>query len=434
MSPPYAHVYSATPETYLDLLKTLRPGDVLELGPGRYTRGLPLIDLHGGVDQEIIIRGGNTGQDVTFSAASPRDGVIILGSSHIVLRDFQIDGQGILVNGVKCVGRYSHHITLENLYIHDLAPHQQMVGISTKCPAWDWIIRNNIIDGAGTGMYFGDSDGSAPFVGGLIEGNLVKHTIGYNLQIKHQNPRPGLPGISPSRRQTTIRYNVFIKSRGSSTAEHARPNVLVGHFPLKGPGQDDIYLIYGNLFFQNPGEALFQGEGNIALYNNLFFNSYPNEFPAVAIQPHNDIPRKIRIFFNTVIDPWKGIRVLNKEGGHVSDQEIMGNAVFSETPLQGGHHVHNVTAEYDAVSRYLHDPADELDSLDLFPRGSSLRGRPLDMTKFSDFPGAQCDFNGTRREGIYRGAYVGEGMNPGWKPSHGRRHLVRCNAEQRGAR
>lgn len=433
MGRPYAHVYKGTPETYLDHLKTLRPGDVLELGPGHYTRGLSLSGLHGEPGREIIIR-GVAGRDVTLSAASARDGVRIRESSHIVLRDFQIDGRGRLANGVKCVGRDSHHITLENLYIHDLAPHQQMVGISTKCPAWDWVIRSNTIAGAGTGMYLGDSDGSDPFIGGLIEGNLVMDTIGYNLQIKHQKPRPELPGVSPSRRQTTIRCNVFIKSRGNSTGEHARPNVLVGHFPLKGAGQDDIYLIYSNLFFQNPGEALFQGEGNIALYNNLFFNSHDNAFPAVAIQPHNDIPRKIRIFFNTVIDPWKGIRVLHKEEGRIGDEKIMGNAVFSEIPLQGGQHAHNVTADYDSVGRHLRNPVDDLDELDLFPKGSSLRGRPLDMEKFSGFPGARCDFNGTAREGIYRGAYVGEGMNPGWKPRYAHRHLVRCNAGQGGAK
>jgi hypothetical protein len=49
--------------------------------------------------------------------------------------------------------------------------------------------------GAGTGMYFGNSDGNHPFWGGLIENNLIMNTIGYNLQIKHQNPRPRLPGM-----------------------------------------------------------------------------------------------------------------------------------------------------------------------------------------------------------------------------------------------
>ncbi len=56
--------------------------------------------------------------------------------------------------------------------------------------------------------------------------------------------------------------------------ESPRPNVLVGHFPLEGPGVDDDYAIYGNFFYQNRDEALFQGEGNVALYGNLFVNEY----------------------------------------------------------------------------------------------------------------------------------------------------------------
>ena len=70
-----------------------------------------------------------------------------------------------------------------------------------------------------------------------------------------------------------IRRNVFSKSSNSSTGSLARPNLLVGHSPLSGTGVDDRYEIYGNFFFQNPTEALFQGEGNVALYDNLFVNA-----------------------------------------------------------------------------------------------------------------------------------------------------------------
>ena len=91
--------------------------------------------------------------------------------------------------------RYAHHITLENLLIRGHGNNQQTVGISTKCPAWNWVIRHNTIIGAGTGMYLGDSDGSAPFVAGVIEQNLIVDTIGYNLQIKHQRPRPDVAGM-----------------------------------------------------------------------------------------------------------------------------------------------------------------------------------------------------------------------------------------------
>ena len=50
--------------------------------------------------------------------------------------------------------------------------------------------------------------------------------------------------------------------------------------------------------YQNRNEALFQGEGNVALYGNLFVNDHGD---AVRIQPHNDIPRRVVVAFNTVL-------------------------------------------------------------------------------------------------------------------------------------
>ena len=112
-------------------------------------------------------------------------------------------------------------------------------------------------------MYLGNSDGSAPFIAGIIENNLIVDTIGYNLQIKHQRPRPDFPGMPAGRSLTLIRHNVFAKAEGG-VREAARPNVLLGHFPLEGSGTEDRYAVYGNFFYQNRYEALFQGEGNIA--------------------------------------------------------------------------------------------------------------------------------------------------------------------------
>src|SRR5262249_150356 len=143
---------------------------------------------------------------------------------------------------------WAHHITLDGLTIFGYGANQQKVGISTKCPAWGWVIRNNVIKGSGTGMYLGNSDGSAPFVAGLIEHNLIMDTIGYNLQIKHQRQRPIISGMPEDRSVTIIRHNVFSKSNNSSREKLARPNLLVGHWPPDGAGMEDSYAIYGNFF------------------------------------------------------------------------------------------------------------------------------------------------------------------------------------------
>jgi hypothetical protein len=94
----------------------------------------------------------------------------------------------------------------------------------------------------------------------------------------------------------------------------------------------DRYLIYANRFWQNPGESLFQGEGNLALYNNLFVTDGPD---AIRIQPHNDVPREVRVLFNTVVASGNGISVLEPEHNPYT-QLVAGNVVFAARPLQGG--------------------------------------------------------------------------------------------------
>src|SRR5215471_5673428 len=294
-----ALVYRASPENYGPIISALRPGDTLVLSPGQYLDGLRVHDLVGKPQRPIMITGPQKGPPAVFVAREGRNTVSIVDSAYVVIRNLALEGRNLPVDAVKAEGQshWAHHVTLENLVIRGYGNNQQTVGISTKCPAWNWVLRGNAIFGAGTGMYLGNSDGNAPFVAGLIERNVIVNTIGYNLQIKHQNPRPYLVGIPAGRSMTIIRNNVFAKTEGDSV-EEARPNVLVGHFPLSGPGADDDYAIYGNFFYQNPHEALFQGEGNIALYSNLFYNEYGD---AIRIQPHNDVPRRIVVAYNTVI-------------------------------------------------------------------------------------------------------------------------------------
>ena len=431
----FGAAYLGTPENYTELIAGLDPGDVLTLVAGRYAQGLRIHDLHGSAEHPIVIEGPSGGEPAVVLGRPQHNIVSIKNASHVIVRNLEIDGRNAFVDGVKAEGHadFAHHITLENLFIHSLARHQQSVGISTKCPAWDWVVRGNRIEGAGTGMYFGDSDGSDPFIGGIIEDNLVMNTIGYNLQVKHQAPRPALAGMPKEPRVTVIRGNRFVKAAGSSGGAAARPNVLVGHLPPHGPGKDDQYAIYRNLFFQNPGEALFQGEGNLALYANLFFNSHAIEVPAVAIQPHNDIPRRIRVFFNTVVHPWAGIRVLRRPDRWVDDQQLIGNAVFAETPLQGGIQSHNLTDGYTAVAEYLTRPVPSLGDMDLSPRVEKLSGEAIELSQFSWLPEHDRDFTGLVRSGRVRGAHEGgrhaqpfqPSAAPGATPASGRQRPSR---------
>src|SRR5688572_15686603 len=194
---------------------------------------------------------------------------------------------------------------------------------------------------------------------------------------------------------TTIRHNVFSKANGASTGDDARPNLLVGHWPLSGNGANDVYQIYGNFFWANPtGEPLFQGEGNVALYQNLFVN---NTGPAVLIQPHEDVPRTVRVFNNTVVSSATGIRV---SGGNPSFQQlVIGNASFAATPLNvpaPGQATSNVTGTFAAAATFLTNPAGSPTGtptqLDLYPRPGMLTGPPLDTSSFNTYLDWNRDF------------------------------------------
>jgi len=391
------------PEDYRRALASLRPGDTLRLAAGEYTRGLPVHGLVGTEEQPIVIEGPAAPGRAVFLARPGSHTVSLLDSAHVAVRNLVLDGRGVLVDGVRAEGhaRWAHHITLEGVTIVNHGASQQNSGISTKCPAWGWTIRGNTIIGAGTGMYFGDSDGSDPFFDSLIEGNRIVDPVGYGIQIKHQHARPEF-AIAGETAHTVIRSNVIVKSRVAASPEMARPSLLVGHFPLAGPGAQDRYLIHDNLMIDNPSEALFQGEGNIALYNNLFFNPRGE---GVRIQPHNHLPREVAVFNNTIVAAALGIEFSGGEEGYARTFEH--NLVYGNPPVRSDVPGENATGAYDkargAFARLDADPA----RLDLMPR--TLLRRPSSRLgdEWLALPGAGFDHVGRPRTGPAFGACGG---------------------------
>jgi hypothetical protein len=402
---------TAGPEDYRAALWTLKPGDTLRLEAGVYTEGLSIAYLNGTETAPIVITGPESGDPALFLARPTDNTVSLVNTSYLTIRHLTLEGQGHPVDAVKAEG-YSdwvHHVVLEDLIITGHGRDQQTVGISSKCPAWGWVVRRNTIRGAGTGMYFGNSDGTAPFFAGLIEHNLIVESLGYNLQIKHQNGRLLQEGST-----TTIRHNVFSKLHQARPSPDARPNVLVGHWPDEGPGSNDHYEIYGNLFYQNPHEALFQGEGNLALYNNLFVNDHGD---AIHIQPHNGIPKTVDIFFNTVLARDKGIVIRTTRAGASYQQTVAGNAVFAAAPLTGGRQLQNTLGRLSDAVELLLQPAGQIGELDLRPRPERLQGPALALTRLNRYANWQRDFDGCQRDLTVRGAYGGDTSCPRWRPA-----------------
>ena len=415
----------------------------MQLAAGTYKKPLNINGLNGTAAKPIVIRGA--GNATVFIADACCNTISLRKSAYIVIKNMKLDGLNINgPDGIKAEGNtpsnpnWTHHITIENVTIVNYANNQQQVGISTKCPSSNWVIKNNTIDGAGTGIYLGNSDGTQPFVNGIIENNLIQNTIGYNIEVKHQinGQRDLAEGVKAGTNRsgkTIIRNNVFSKGQNSSTGENARPNVLVGGFPGMGTGKNDYYEVYGNFFYNNPVEALFQGTGNIMLYSNIFVNhANPSEFRTLYITPHNGVsPQNVKIFHNTL---WSnttagGIRINSPDVNY--QQYIVGNVAFLPDPSMAITATHNntllsdnITDSYANAGNYVISATSELNSLNLYPKTGQLKEElsPIEHTLFISNTAYDKDFNNDVYNWTYRGAYSGSGFNKGWKLALANKH------------
>ena len=341
----------------------------------------------------------------------------ITDSSHVVIRNLTVDGKGIDgVFGVSAKGsvaNHVHHITIEGCTFVGQSASQQTVAISTKTPTSGWVIRRNVILGAGTGLYLGNSNHEEPFAGGLIEYNLVLGTIGYAMQIKDQSPWPVHPSLPRGDARTIIRHNVFIKDDQASP-DGARPNVYVGSPPPSGTGAFSSVEVYGNLFaYNHQNEALLQATGRISVHDNIFVDASD---AALSLQAHDGFPLlRAHVYNNTMYGVKRGIVF----GTTAVDGDIItGNLIFADSPLEGPVTVEldNLTAAIAEAPSFVLSPGVALGSVDLYPLQGKAQGAPLGLAAFAEDAASLCDFNGSSKsEGTFRGAYAGAGVNPGWK-------------------
>jgi len=414
-----AHAQSATisanPTDYLGKLANLQAGDVLELSAGSYVDGFNISDRIGTPDAWITIQGPVVGAPAIIEGRSCCNTVQLRRSEYIKVKNLTIDGKGLFVDGVNAKDGISHHIVIENNTLINLGAHQQLVGISTKSPAWDWVIRNNRIIGAGTGIYLGNSTGSSPFIGGIIEGNYIVNPVGYCMEIKHQNERPLVDGIPTEDRKTIIRNNVFIKDDRPSP-DGNRPNLLVDGFPDTGNGSNDIYEIYGNFLYNNPRESLIQASGRVVFHDNVLVQPGSSTI-GMYLTSHNKPLKLAYVYNNTVFGGSSGIRF----GVAPSlDSKLIGNVVFSNGGIGAIERVaqasDNIVDTVANAVNYVTKPNTVLGDMNFYPLPGKLKGPALDLSAFTTHVDFDLDFNGVpkgTRE--YRGAYAGEGSNPGWQ-------------------
>lgn len=412
-------VKHATPENYRRELTTLQAGDTLVLGAGVYERGLPVSNCHGTDDAWITITGPEKGV-AEIRQTQVANCVELKQCSHIALKRLSILGGGPKgipgLFGISAQGGLKnsvHHIRIEDCIISDWNTSQQAVGISTKTPTWDWTIRRNIIRNCGTGLYLGNSNGADPFIGGVIENNLVEDPIGYCMEIKFQKSRPEIADMPATASRTIIRHNVFIKNDAPGT-DGDRPNVLVGGFPASGPGADDLYEIYGNFFWNNPRESLLQASGRVTIHDNVFAGGRT----AIALRDH-DLPLRLaHVYHNTICAAERGIVIA---AAAPQGCVVTGNGIFANTPLSLHKSItnvaENVTGPVEAAVDHLHQPLLIVGEMDMHPKQGRCVGTALDLAPFASETAFDVDFNGVAKTNQrHRGAYAAPG---GWKLQRG---------------
>jgi hypothetical protein len=193
-----------------------------------------------------------------------------------------------------------------------------------------------------------------------------------------------------------------------------------------GTGKNDYYEVYGNFFYNNPVEALFQGTGNIMLYSNIFVNhENPSGFRTVYIKPHNGVfPQNVKIFHNTL---WSnttagGIRIDNPDVNY--RQYIVGNVAFLPDPstaITASNTtttllLDNITDSYANAGNHVILATSDLNRLNLYPKAGQLKGlKPTAQTLFINNTAFDKDFNNNVYDWTYRGAFSGSGFNKGRK-------------------
>jgi hypothetical protein len=310
-----------------------------------------------------------------------------------------------------------HDMLIENVRILNAGAGQQIVGINTKCPCWNWTIRGCEIIGAGTGMYLGNSNGDEPFIRGVIEGNRVYDPEGYCIQIKHQNDWPA--GTPTGDGRTIIRNNVFIKtSRASGGGD--RPNLLVGGFPDSGAGSNDMYEIYGNFIANNPRESLVQATGRVSIHDNILVDAPSANFAGLYIRDHQGKTLKlVHVYNNTVYAAARGIRIVEQPS---IAHSVQGNLVFSANGISAGfsglNESNNITDTVANAGNHVANPATS-GAMDFYPLAGQCTGLALNMNAYTGDSHYELDFNGDDKGSFtYRGAYAGSGANPGWSPGN----------------
>jgi hypothetical protein len=134
----------------------------------------------------------------------------------------------------------------------------------------------------------------------------------------------------------------------------------------------------------------------------------------MLLQNH-DLPlRRAYVYNNTVYG--RGVGVSVAQPSTLEDSLVIGNALFADQGVNAPVQRDNIVDTPANAANHVVQPSYVLGSMDFYPKAGRLKGTALDLSKMTGHVDYNRDFNGTAKGAFeYRGAYAGEGSNPGWK-------------------
>ena len=162
-------------------IQGLEPGDMLEIGPGRYSIARKFeVDLQGTAKAPIWVVGADSDRLPVITRPDSRQNVINVGersrTEYVCLRHLELTGGSTLIRFYDC-----HHLWLDQCHLHH-AGHEGIT-TNTRDTSHLFITRNHFHDftkpsATGEAMYLGANHGKVVMSYSVIAENHVHHCGG----------------------------------------------------------------------------------------------------------------------------------------------------------------------------------------------------------------------------------------------------------------
>lgn len=265
------------------MLGSLRPGDRLEIGPGRYSFERKLdIRLEGTRKAPIWIVGADPERLPVITRPDARQNVLNVGegakTAFVAFRHLELTGGSTLIRFYDC-----HHIWLDRCHLHH-AGHEGIT-TNTRDTSYLFITRNHFHDftnpgATGEAMYLGANHGKVAMSYSVIAGNHVHHCGGKQgdgIEVKQGS-----------------HHNWIV---GNHVHDTNYPCILV-----YGTGGEGINVVERNVCYRSNDNTL-QVQGEAIIRNNLLM---AGKGAGLASTDHQGKTTNLTVVHNTIISRRRG--------------------------------------------------------------------------------------------------------------------------------